>query len=134
MSDSKRSNRYSNCRVCCRIGFGSPTPSPSRQQREQRSADHLADGQSFGRRKRADAPDQAVRKFDGECEFGFAWRDRLFQPLSLLEVAISLTRRNGAVLDQLFDRIGEQIGMTQQVARAIEALGFLGLAGAWHLS
>ena len=73
-------------------------------------------------------------KFDGECQFGFAWRDRLFQPLSLFEVAISLTRRNGAVLGQLFDRIGELIDMQQQIARAIEALGFLGLAGAWHLS
>ena len=73
-------------------------------------------------------------KFDGECQFGFAWRDRLFQPLSLFEVAIGLTRRNGAVLGQLFDRIGELIDMQQQVARAIEALGFLGLAGAWHLS
>jgi hypothetical protein len=39
-----------------------------------------------------------VWKFDGECQFGFAWRDRLFQSLSLFEVAISLTWRNGAVL------------------------------------
>ena len=72
--------------------------------------------------------------FDRECQFGFAWRDRLFQPLSLFEVAIGLTRRNGAVPGQLLDRIGKLIDMPQQVARAIEALGFLGLAGAWHLS
>ena len=69
-----------------------------------------------------------------KAQFGFAWRQRLFQPLSLFEVAIGLTRRNGAVLGQLFDRIGELIGLQQQVARAIEALGLLGLAGAWHLS
>ena len=57
-------------------------------------------------------------KFDGECQFGLAWRDRVFQPLSLFEVAIGLTRRNGAVLGQPRDRIGELIDMQQQVARA----------------
>jgi hypothetical protein len=117
-----------------RFDFGSPTPSPSRQQREQRSADHLADGQSFGRSKRADTPDQAVWKFDGECEFGFAGRDWLFQALSLFEVAIGLTRRNGAVLSQLLDCFGELIDVQQQIARTIEAPGFLRLAGPWHLS
>ena len=109
-------------------------PSPSRQQREQGSADHLADGQSSGRSKRTDAPDQAVRKFDREGQFGFAWWDRLFQPLSLFEVAIGLARRNGAVLSQLLDRIGELIDMQQQIARAIEPLGFLRLVGTRHLS
>jgi hypothetical protein len=116
------------------MGFGSPTPSPSRQQRQQCSADHFADRQSFRSRKRTDALDQTVWQFDGECEFGFAWRDRLFQPLRLFEVAIGLTRRDRAVARQLLDRIGELIDMQQQVARAIEALGFLRLAGAWHLS
>ena len=37
-------------------------------------------------------------------------------------------------MGQLFDCIGELIDMPQQFARAIEALGFLDLAGAWHLS
>jgi len=60
--------------------------------------------------------------------------DRLFQTLSLLEVAIGLTRRNGAVSRQLFDSIGELIHTQQQLARAIEALGFLRFAGARHLS
>jgi hypothetical protein len=118
----------------CRTGFGSPTPSPSRQQREQRSTDHLADGESFGCRERADTPDQAVRKFDGECQFGLAWLDRLFQTLCLFEVAISLTGRDGAVPSQLLDRIGELIDTQQQIPRAIEALGFLRFAGTWHMS
>jgi len=52
----------------------------------------------------------------------------------LIEVAIGLTRRDRAVSCQLLDRIGELIGMQQQVARAIEALGFLGFAGVWRLS
>jgi hypothetical protein len=120
--------------VCGRTGFGSPTPSPSRQQREQCSADHLADGHSLCGSECPDAPNQAVRKLHRECQFGFAWHDRLFQSLSLFEVAIGLTGRYGAVLRQLLDCIGELIDMPQQVARAIEALGFLSLAGAWHLS
>jgi len=73
-------------------------------------------------------------KLHRECQFDFAWRDRPFQALSLFEVAIGLTGRYGAVLRQLLDCIGELIGMPQQVERAIEPLGFLGLAGAWRLS
>ena len=73
-------------------------------------------------------------KFDSECPLGFAGRDWLFQPLSLFEVTIGLTRRYGAVPRQLLDRIGELIDVLQQIACAIEALGFLGLAGARHLS
>jgi hypothetical protein len=77
---------------------------------------------------------QAAWQFHRECEFGFACRDRLFQPMSLFEVAIGLARRNGAVLGQLLYRIGKMIDMLQQVPCTIEALGFLGLAGARHLS
>jgi hypothetical protein len=120
--------------VRCRTGLGSPTPSPSWQQREQGSADHLADGQSSFGGERPHTPNQAVGKLHREGQFGFAGRDRLFQSLRLFEVAIGLAGRYGAVLRQLLDRIGELIHTPQQVARAIEALGFLGLAGAWHLS
>ena len=111
-----------------------PTGLPSRKQREQRSTDYLADGQSLRCSVRSNALNQAVRKLHRECQFGFAWRDRVFQPLSLFEVAIGLTGRNGAVLRQLLDRNGELIDMQQQIARTIEALGFLGLAGAGHPS
>jgi hypothetical protein len=75
-----------------------------------------------------------VWKLDSKCQFGFAGRDRLFQALSLFEVAIGLTRRDRAVARQLLDRVGELIDMQQQAARVIEALGFLSLAGARHLS
>jgi hypothetical protein len=75
-----------------------------------------------------------VWKLYRECQFGFAEWDWLFQPLSLFEVAIGLTRRYGTVLGQLLDRSRELIDMPQQIARAIEALGSLGLAGARHLS
>jgi hypothetical protein len=51
-----------------------------------------------------------------------------------LEVAIGLTRRNGAAFCQLLDRIGKLLDMPQQIPRTIEALGSLGLAGARHLS
>jgi len=43
-------------------------------------------------------------------------------------------RRYGALSRQPLDRFGKLIDVPQQVACAIEALGFLGLAGAWHLS
>jgi hypothetical protein len=109
-------------------------PSPSRQQREQRSTDHLADGQSFVRSERPHAPNQAVWELHGECQFEFAGRDRLFQALRLIEAAIGLTRRYGAVSRQLLDSIGELIDTQQQVARTIETFGFLGFAGARHLS
>ena len=52
-----------------------------------------------------------------ECQFDFAEWDWLFQPLSLFEVAIGLTRRYGAVPGQLLDRDGELIDVQQQVAR-----------------
>jgi hypothetical protein len=54
--------------------------------------------------------------------------------MSLFEVALGLARRNGTVLGQLLDRVGKMIDMLQQVPRTIEALGFLELAGARHLS
>ena len=73
-------------------------------------------------------------QFDGECQFGFAGWDRLLQTLRLFEVAVSLTRRNGAALGQLFDRVRELIDVQQQIARAIEAFGLLRFAGAWHMS
>jgi transposase len=76
-----------------------------------------------------------VAHIRGHCvAAGLACRDRLFQALSLFEVAIRLAGRYGAVPHQLLDRIGELIDMPQQVERTTEALGFLGLAGAWHLS
>ena len=95
----------------CRIGFGSPTPSPSRQQREQRPADHLADGQSFRYSVRPDTLNQAVWKLDRKGQFGFAWGDRPLQLLSLFEVTVGLTRRNRAVLRQPLDRIGKLIDL-----------------------
>lgn len=40
-----------------------------------------------------------------------------FRTLTLFEVAVSLTPRNGAVLGQLFDRIGELVDTQQQIPR-----------------
>src|SRR5437016_5891419 len=61
-----------------RVDLGSPTPSPSRQQREQRPADHLADGQTFLCGVLPDPLNQAAWKFHCECQFRFAgWNRRL---------------------------------------------------------
>jgi len=58
----------------------------------------------------------------------------MFQPLSLFDVPIGLTRRYGAISRQLLDRIGELFYVLQQVARTIETLCFLCLVRARHLS
>jgi hypothetical protein len=60
-----------------------------------------------------------------KCQFGFAGRNRPLQLLSVLEVAVGLTRRNGTVLCQSLDRIGKLIDLPKQDPRAIEALGLL---------
>ena len=73
-------------------------------------------------------------KLDRKCQFGLAWRERLFQLLSLFEIAIGLARRNGAIPSQLFGCIAKQAALLEKIARAIEALGFLGFAGVWRLS
>src|SRR5438034_8134350 len=53
-------------------------------------------------------------------------RSTLF-PYTTLFRSVSLTRRNGEVPGKPSDRIGELIDILQQVARAIESLGFLRL-------
>ena len=88
----------------------------------------------FDRSVRSDALSQAVRKFDGECQFGFARRNGTFQLLSLLEIAIRLARGNGAIPSELFDGIGKLFHLLKQHQRAIESLGLLNTAGAGHLS
>jgi hypothetical protein len=45
-----------------------------------------------------------------------------------------LSGRNGTVLRQLLDSLGQLIGLAQQDASTIQPLGFLCLAGAGHMS
>jgi hypothetical protein len=78
--------------------------------------------------------DQAVGKLDGKRQFGFAGRNRPFQLLRLFEVAVGLTRRNGAVACQPLDYLGQLIDLLEQDPCAIEALGLLDIVGTRHLS
>ncbi len=77
---------------------------------------------------------QTVWKLDGECQLGFAHWDRLFEPLSLLEVTIGLSRGDRTVLCQPLDRIGQFAVLPKQVASAVETLGFLGIVSASRMS
>jgi hypothetical protein len=54
--------------------------------------------------------------------------------LSTFEVTVGLTRRNGAILRELLDSIGKLIHVLKQNPGAIESLGFLRIACAWHMS
>ena len=73
-------------------------------------------------------------ELDRKCQFGFGWSDRLLQVLSLFQIAVRLTRRNGAVLCQALDSIGKLIDLSKQYPCTIEAFGLLGFARAWYLS
>jgi hypothetical protein len=55
-----------------------------------------------------------VGSFTVKCQVGFAWLDRPFSR-RLFEIAIRLTRRDGAVPRQLPDGCGKLIDLPQQV-------------------
>jgi len=65
-------------------------------------------------------------QLDCKCQFGLLGWDWRMQVLSLFEVAVGLTRRNGAVICQALDSIGKLIELLQQHPCTIEALGLLG--------
>jgi hypothetical protein len=56
------------------------------------------------------------------------------QLLSVFEVAVGLTWRNGAVLRQSLDCIGKLIDLPKQNPCAVESLGLLDIARTRHLS
>ena len=78
--------------------------------------------------------DQAPGQLHREGELGIAHGKRPFQTSRLLEVTIRLARRDGTVSNHLFDSIGQMLELSQQLAGEIETLGFLGIAGAAHMS
>jgi hypothetical protein len=54
--------------------------------------------------------------------------------LRSLEITVGLTCRNGTILRELIDGIGELIHLPKQNPGAIESLGLLGTACARHMS
>jgi len=77
---------------------------------------------------------QTVWKLDSERQLGLAHRDGFLEMLRLLEVPISLPGRDRTVPRQLLHRIGKLVALLEQLACSIETLGFLGVAGAAHMS
>jgi len=120
--------------MCGRVGFGSPTPSPSSYQREQRPRDHLAHGQLPGACIKPYALNQAAWQFYGKRELAFAHRDWLFQLLRMLDVTMGLSKGDRTLSRQLGDGLGTIFELPQQFASTIEPLSLLGVAGARHLS
>jgi hypothetical protein len=120
--------------VCGRVGFGSPTPSPSSYQREQRPRDHLAHRQLPGACIKPYALNQAAWQFYGKCELAFAHRDWLFQLLRMLDVTMGLPRGDRTLSRQLGDGLDTFLELPQQLASTIEPLSLLSIAGARHLS
>ena len=78
--------------------------------------------------------DQAPRHLHRKGDLGIANRKGLLQTLRLFEVTIRLAGRDAAVSDHFFDGVGQMVELLQQAASTIEALGFLGVAGATHMS
>src|ERR1700730_9194549 len=133
-SNSKRSKRYSNCRARRGTGFGSATPSPSWQQCEQGPTDYFADRQPARAGVQPYSLNQTARELDGKCRLRFAYCYRPFQPLRLLQVAIGLSWGVRTVARQPLDCLGQLIEPLQQGPGAVEALGFLRVAGSAPMS
>jgi len=120
--------------VCGRVGFGSPTPSPSLYQRAQRPRDHLAHRQIPGACIKPYAWNQAAWQLDCKRELAFAYRDGLFQLLPLLDVSMGLPKGDRTLARQRGDGLGTFLELPQQLASTIEPLSLLNIAGARHLS
>jgi len=84
---------------------------------------------------RTTAPlNQAGRQFHSKRQLGFGDGQRFLQPMRFLQITICLPGRNGTVLCQMLDGIGQSVELAQQSAGTIETLGFLGIARAPHMS
>src|SRR5216684_5120151 len=103
------------------------------QPRQQGSRDNLADRHACAGGVSPHFCDQALREFDGERRLGVANRNRFFEMLGLLQVAVSLTRGDRALPSQFPDCLG-QVESPEQVASSVEPLGLLGIARAAHMS
>jgi hypothetical protein len=103
-------------------------------EREQCLRDNLAQEQLPGARVNPDAWNQTAWKLYRKGDFGFAHRDWLFQPLGLLEIAIRLPWGDRTLSRQAHNGWRKLVELAHQLASAIETFGFLGVAGARHMS
>ena len=97
-------------------------------------ADDFAQSQSRRGCVRPESRHQAAGEFDREGDFGISDRNRPFQWLRLLEIAISLALGDGTGSGEMFDGLGQLLVFAQQSASQVEPLGFLDIAGTSHLS
>ena len=91
----------------------------------QRAGHDCSHGQSAASRALPEKFHRTRRKLQRNWHRSLGNVDGAIELGSFFQVAIGLTRRYRAVLSQLFDRIGALIDLQQEIARSIEALGFL---------
>jgi hypothetical protein len=73
-----------------------------------------------------------ARKLDRKRDFDISDRKRVFELLSLLEIAIGLAFGDAAALGKAFGGLGQRSRSVQQGASQIEPLGLLSIRGAGH--
>ena len=100
---------------------------------QQGTADDLAQGQSGRCRVGPECLYQTVRQLDRERHFRIADRDRTFELLCLLEIAIGLAPGDGAGEGEVLGGLEQALVFPQQGASQVEPLSFLGIAGAGHI-
>jgi len=104
------------------------------QYRREGTGGDFAQGQSGGGGVIAESGYQTAREFDGEGNFDIADRDRVLELLGLFEIAIGLAPGDGTVPGEALGGLGQVFVFAQQGASQVEPLGFLGIAGAGHMT
>jgi len=104
------------------------------QYRREGTVGDFAQGQSGRSGIVAKSVYQTAREFDGEGHFGIADRDWVLELMSLFEVAIGLAPGDGTFQGETLGSLGQVFVFVQQGASQVEPLGFLGIAGASHMT
>jgi hypothetical protein len=100
----------------------------------ERTAGDLAQGQSGRSGIGAESVYQAARELDSKGHFGIADRNRVFELLSLIEVAIGLASGDRTGPGKVLGSLGQGLVFSEQGASQVEPLGFPDIAGAGHMS
>jgi hypothetical protein len=104
------------------------------QDRQEGTAGDLAQGQSRRSGVGAESFHETARKLDGEGYFDIADRDRVLEPLCLLQVAIGLALGDGAILGQSLGSLGPMRIPLQKGTGQVEPFGLLDMAGSRHMT
>src|ERR1035437_1648058 len=104
------------------------------EYRREGTAGDYAQGQSGESGVGAESVYETAREFDGEGHFDIADRKWVLELLCPIEVAIGLAPGDGTSLGEAFGGRGQVRVLPKQSAGQVEPLGFLGMAGAGHMT